>query len=765
MDITVSYNDPEGKPVTETVRTGVVAGPNGVMLNHDFTLPVSGTVKFTINNTYSGNQAALVSYVAIAKDKTSVANELAVNEAKSIIEGAAFNVKKAVANSEEAVQVWLQQTISGLEGLSETDVTIGEVTFTAFQEATDDAAGSFSFTVALSKGEALATGTASGTITLPEPDVTPPVITLNGDRVVNVKLGSDYTDAGATASDEVDGDLTDRIVTTVSSEVYGLTEIDTARADVYTFHYNVSDVAGNKALEVTRKVVVAEDPDTVKPVITLLGEPTVELANGAAYTDAGATAADDRDGDLTGQIIATITKGGQPLAALDTTQAGTYLYHYNVSDAAGNAAVEVIRTVIVAEKEPPVTEPTPTPTQTPSPTPAPTDAPVQTAPPVAATPTPTPAVQTVRTLEQKDIPAATDGAVTVQLAEGTESVVLPAGIQGLTGSNTLRLAWGNAAVEFTPDALKSIVEKAAAGQAQADQVRIRLTGLKMPAAAAEQLINNQAADSSLRLSAAGEVISFSLETVAADGTATKVTAFEVPLILTFNVNPSANPDLLGVYYIAGDGSLEYVGGTLKDGKMTAAVSHFSQYAVLQYDKSFADVSSSMWANSVIKSLAARHIIEGISAAEFAPQGQVTRAQFAAMIARALGLEAADGSTPVFRDVKAGAWYADSIAAVNQAGIVLGRTADTFVPDSSITREEMAVMVVRAYEYLQGDKAQAASDGAFSDQPQISGWAEEAVSIAVEAGLLQGRGSKQFAPQALMTRAESAQVIYNLLKQL
>nr|WP_241781668.1 S-layer homology domain-containing protein [Paenibacillus sp. DMB5] len=75
------------------------------------------------------------------------------------------------------------------------------------------------------------------------------------------------------------------------------------------------------------------------------------------------------------------------------------------------------------------------------------------------------------------------------------------------------------------------------------------------------------------------------------------------------------------------------------------------------------------------------------------------------------------------------------------------------------------MVVRAYEYLQGDKAQAASDGAFSDQPQISGWAEEAVSIAVEAGLLQGRGSKQFAPQALMTRAESAQVIYNLLKQL
>ncbi|MNE90043.1 Endoglucanase precursor [compost metagenome] len=74
------------------------------------------------------------------------------------------------------------------------------------------------------------------------------------------------------------------------------------------------------------------------------------------------------------------------------------------------------------------------------------------------------------------------------------------------------------------------------------------------------------------------------------------------------------------------------------------------------------------------------------------------------------------------------------------------------------------MVVRAYEYLQAEKAQAASAGSFSDQLHISGWAEEAVSIAVEAGLLQGRGGQQFAPQALMTRAESAQVIYNLLKQ-
>ncbi|MNF14235.1 Endoglucanase precursor [compost metagenome] len=47
-----------------------------------------------------------------------------------------------------------------------------------------------------------------------------------------------------------------------------------------------------------------------------------------------------------------------------------------------------------------------------------------------------------------------------------------------------------------------------------------------------------------------------------------------------------------------------------------------------------------------------------------------------------------------------AWYAEAVAAVSGAGIVLGRSADSFAPDQSITREEMAVMIVRAYEYLQ-----------------------------------------------------------------
>lgn len=818
MDITLSYTDAEGKAVSEQVATGLVAGSAGAAVHYDFTLPVTGTVTYSVNNTFSGNQAAVISYVAVARDKTTVANEQAVQEAKGIIEGAAYKVEKAAANSEEDVRIWLRQTIGGLPGFSATGVTAGDLILSAFQEATDDTDGSFTFSVTLGKGEATAHSSAGGTITLPVPDKVPPVITLTGDAVVNLPVGAEYTDAGATAYDDQDGDLTGRIITTVSSEVYGLTELDTGTADIYTFHYNVSDAAGNAAAEVTRRVAVAPDPDVTKPVITLLGEPAVALEHGASYTDAGATAADDRDGDITERITAVITQDGESVAALDTSAAGIYLYHYNVSDSAGNAAVEVTRTVTVGEAEqPPEVTPTPTtgptteptaepttgPTTEPTPTPVPTSAPVSTmAPTPAITPSPSPAVQTERVLDTKDLAAPAGGSITVQLADSTASVLLPSGLSDIIGANTLRLAWSTVAVDLSPEVLKSIQDKAAGSGGQPEGARIRISAVKTARAAAEQLVNNPAVNGSVQLSAASDVIDFSMEIVTADGQAVPVTAFDEPLLLTFTVDPGADTSLLGVYYITASGALEYMGGTLLDGKWTAAIRHFSQYAVLEYDKTFPDVSSGSWASKVIKSMAAKHIIEGISDTAFAPQGEVTRAQFAAMMARALNLKA--GSRPTFNDVAADAWYADAVASVTEAGIVLGRSKDSFAPGQSITREEMAVMIVRAYEYLQGSRSSQGGQGSegiqgsqgsegsqgsqgiegsegiqsiqsgqesdtaagsFSDYSLIPDWAKHAAGTAVQAGLIKGRGNKQFAPQEAMTRAESAQVISNLLEHL
>jgi hypothetical protein len=164
------------------------------------------------------------------------------------------------------------------------------------------------------------------------PDIVPPVITLNGASSIDLNVGDTYTELGATASDDVDGNLTSNIV-------LGGDTVNTNIAGTYVVTYNVSDAAGNAAVEVIRTINVI--PDTIAPVITLNGASTINLNIGGTYTELGASATDNIDGDLTSSIII----GGD---VVNTSIAATYSITYNVSDAAGNAATEVIRTVIVA---------------------------------------------------------------------------------------------------------------------------------------------------------------------------------------------------------------------------------------------------------------------------------------------------------------------------------------------------------------------------------------------------------------------------------
>ncbi|WP_372630180.1 S-layer homology domain-containing protein [Cohnella sp.] len=81
---------------------------------------------------------------------------------------------------------------------------------------------------------------------------------------------------------------------------------------------------------------------------------------------------------------------------------------------------------------------------------------------------------------------------------------------------------------------------------------------------------------------------------------------------------------------------------------------------------------------------------------------------------------------------------------------------------TITRQEMAMILVRAFEYKTGKPVPASVDASFTDGANISPWAKNAVSAAAELGLIQGRGNKQFVPKGHVNRAESVQVISKLL---
>lgn len=172
----------------------------------------------------------------------------------------------------------------------------------------------------------------SVTIEASGPDTTPPVITLIGASTINLEQGDTYNEQGATATDNVDGDISANIT-------IGGGTVDINTVGTYIVTYNVSDTAGNAAVEVTRTVNV--NPDATAPLITLNGSSTVNLTEGDTYTELGATALDNFDGDITASIVV----GGD---TVDTNTPGTYIVTYNVSDAAGNAATEVTRTVNVS---------------------------------------------------------------------------------------------------------------------------------------------------------------------------------------------------------------------------------------------------------------------------------------------------------------------------------------------------------------------------------------------------------------------------------
>ncbi len=166
-------------------------------------------------------------------------------------------------------------------------------------------------------------------------DTTPPVITLLGEAEVTIEVFTAYVDAGATALDNVDGDLTESIVSvsTVNSNIVG----------TYTVTYNVNDAAGNPATAVVRTVYVV---DTEIPLISLKGDNPYYHEVNTPYDDLGAIAVDNYDGTISENIVVTGT--------VDVTALGEYILTYNVKDSEGNDADTVTRTVIVVDTTAPV---------------------------------------------------------------------------------------------------------------------------------------------------------------------------------------------------------------------------------------------------------------------------------------------------------------------------------------------------------------------------------------------------------------------------
>ncbi|KEQ26658.1 S-layer homology domain-containing protein [Paenibacillus tyrfis] len=226
----------------------------------------------------------------------------------------------------------------------------------------------------------------------------------------------------------------------------------------------------------------------------------------------------------------------------------------------------------------------------------------------------------------------------------------------------------------------------------------------------------------------------------------------------------------GVLYNPTTGKLSFVPAVFSstDGKSEATLKRngSSIYAVIELDKTFSDINGH-WAESYIKLLANKLVVDGVTDTTFQPERNITRAEFAALVVRALGLDTNSGSS-TFKDVAASDWYASVVAAAANAKLVDGYEDGTFRPNATINREELAAMVVRALNYA-GAKPDVSADkqtqllAKFKDASKIV-WAKNEIAAAIDAGIIDGMTDDTLGARDTATRAQSATMLKRLLSK-
>ena len=167
--------------------------------------------------------------------------------------------------------------------------------------------------------------------------------------------------------------------------------------------------------------------------------------------------------------------------------------------------------------------------------------------------------------------------------------------------------------------------------------------------------------------------------------------------------------------------------------------------------------------TAIEALASRGIINGKSDSLFDPDSTMTRAEFATIVVRALGLAQKDGD--VFKDISENDWFYSYVNTAYAYGIVKGVSDTAFLPGGTITREEAAVMVGRA-AHLAGMDTSVASPidtlCAFLDYRSVSDWAQDSLAFCYREGILSD-DAMEILPKEAILRSEIAQMLYNMLR--
>lgn len=242
----------------------------------------------------------------------------------------------------------------------------------------------------------------------------------------------------------------------------------------------------------------------------------------------------------------------------------------------------------------------------------------------------------------------------------------------------------------------------------------------------------------------------------------KIEAEGTYLERTFSMNGAAEPDHSTVVWVDDAGKPRFVPSVFEEETATFYGVYNGVFTAVRSNRTFGDIQGH-WAQSDIERMANKLIVNGSADGTFDPNRTVTRAEFVAMIVRALGL-AEKPQLSSYSDVGPNeVWYAGAIGAASAAGLIEGYADGSFRPDARITREQVAVMLARAVRYAgELPRQDTSALVRFSDHAQVSEWAKGSAAELLAAGLIEGVGKAGFAPQAFATRAQSTVLLNRML---
>lgn len=377
------------------------------------------------------------------------------------------------------------------------------------------------------------------------------------------------------------------------------------------------------------------------------------------------------------------------------------------------------------------------------------------------------------------------GAVQVSytLADGAATLALPASkVSEIIGKSTAAAVFdlsgvsGASAAAFPKDALTAIA-KAGLG------AEIRLPGgvLTVSSTAAQSIVSGlTGTDVSFRVAAAPQTGLNSAQQGSLQ-TGEKVLDISVvsasQSIHTFNgaitvTVPYSGALPAGVWYLNDAGVREKLPSSYdaKKGNVSFEAPHLSLF-VLGKDSTaeawinpFTDVKSADWFYADVEFAVKKGLFGGTSETAFSPDMAMTRGMLVTVLGRVYGADVKASAAGSFQDVAPGQYYAPYVEWARTNGIVDGVADGMFLPDASVSRQDLAVILVRYAQYAGKPLASPQALALFGDEASIAPYAKDAIQKLYHSGLLGGSGNSQIEPQNSATRAQVAAILHRFLEE-